>query len=482
MAQEVYFDYGDRIKSRRLCEAIAIPNAVGPLCGFGSAKVEGTNLCVYPYALGDSNSASEREEDRDPLRYQVRSKIDGRFIPGENVTTPMYALISRDGTLWRSTTNEGNCIKVPISGTPTKEYFLFAVHEPVTEAVSNPVTFKAYYNNSSISFYDIFKKSRNIYYPTTDADLIGTITKVDDSDPFLTAESTFNYLEGKVEVACDDFKTNKNRWVLIGVYGEGTDVQTQKPQKFSIVPYQASGISELPYNFGIHDYLTKALNRIETFLYKDLPTDVSGNIYTSLKKFVEDTVSNAFNELKGKVNELQTTVEENVLQAGSIILWDGDQVPAGWEEYSKANGRIVIGFTEGGIKSKQGDVLKNIGDVYNPSVSEGSYTIEVKGDSLPKHRHGVGIEMGRHDNVSEAFGVIPCNFNNRRTDMNGTAWDSKYNCGIYIANGAVMSSYNLHDGESTTNEVSNTTMTLDKLLPAITLRYIRKSNSYKAIT
>ena len=117
MAQEVYFNYGDKIRSRRIAEAIGIPSGIGPICGFGSAKVQNDTLLVYPYALGDSNSASEIEEDRDPLRFITRGKVNSRYIPGEDVTQPMYALIARDGTLWRSTTENNNCISVPISGT-----------------------------------------------------------------------------------------------------------------------------------------------------------------------------------------------------------------------------------------------------------------------------------------------------------------------------------------------------------------------------
>ena len=481
MAQEVYFNYGDKISSRRLSEAIAIPNAVGPLCGFGSARVEGTNLCVYPYALGDSNSASELEQDRDPLRYQIRSRIDGRKIPGADVTIPMYALIARDGTIWRSTTNEGNCIKVPIIGTPTKEYFLFAVHEPVTEAVTNLVTFKAYYNNSSISFYDIFKKSRNIYYPTTDVDLIGTITKVDDSDPFLTAESSFNYLESKVLTACPDFRTNQNTWVLIGVYGEGADVQNQRTQKFSMVPYQAQGISELSYSYGIHDYLMKALNRTEAFLYTDLPKDSQGNVYTSLKTYVEEYISKAIINLSQKVRDLNTLVEENILQPGSIILWDGDKVPAGWEEYSPASGRIVIGYTSTGIQVKGGTyVLKQLGGTYTPATQDGVYSIIMKGSQLPRHRHAMGYTPHQFQDRGEPDNVVPTNYTNRDTSINGSWGEGKP--AVYTR-GAIATSYNLREGsEDDSYEVSasQTQVEFDKMLPAITLRYIRKSNSYKS--
>lgn len=185
MAQEVYFNYGDKIRSRRIAEAIGIHSGIGPICGFGSAKVQNNTLLVYPYALGDSSSASELEEDRDPLRFITRGRINSRIIPGEDITLPVYALIARDGTVWRSTTENNNCISVPISGTATQQVLLFAAHSPITEAVDNPVTFKAFYNNSGVDFYKIYKEASDIYWPKTDADLVGNITNVDEDDPFL---------------------------------------------------------------------------------------------------------------------------------------------------------------------------------------------------------------------------------------------------------------------------------------------------------
>ena len=46
MAQEVYFNYGDKIRSRRIAEAIGLPSGIGPICGFGSGKVQNNRLLV----------------------------------------------------------------------------------------------------------------------------------------------------------------------------------------------------------------------------------------------------------------------------------------------------------------------------------------------------------------------------------------------------------------------------------------------------
>lgn len=484
MAQEVYFNYGDKIRSRRISEAIGIPSGIGPICGFGSAKVQNDTLLVYPYALGDSNSASEIEEDRDPLRFITRGKVNSRYIPGEDVTQPMYALIARDGTLWRSTTENNNCISVPISGTNSSEVLLFAVHHPITEAVDNPVTFKAFYNNSGVDFYKIYKEASNIYWPKTDEDLIGNITSVDEDDPFLTSKSTFNFLEDKAKSAIPEFNANLNAWVLIGIYGEGYNEQTQKREKFSIVPYQGQGIAELPYSYGIHNFLIKAVNRIETFLFKDLPLKADNTRFQSLYEYMEYQSSRYTVDLSKELAELKNLVEQNILQPGSIILWDGDTVPDGWEDYSAAAGRIVIGYASGGIITAQGTSMTRVGDTYNPKAAEGTYTFNIKGPDLPKHYHALGFrDIELKDNGGTGDNAIPTNFGNRNTNINGT-WNPKHNTNTNYTYGAIRTSLNLAatNDSGTITETSKETLEIDKLVPAITLRYIRKSNSYQTIT
>lgn len=485
MAQEVYFNYGDKIRSRRIAEAIGIPSGIGPICGFGSAKVQNDTLLVYPYALGDSNSASEIEEDRDPLRFITRGKVNSRYIPGEDVTQPMYALIARDGTLWRSTTENNNCISVPISGTSSNEVLLFAVHSPITEAVDNPVTFKAFYNNSGVDFYKIYKEASNIYWPKTDEDLIGNITSVDEDDPFLTSKSTFNFLEDKAKSAIPEFNSNINAWVLIGIYGEGYNEPTQKMEKFSIVPYQGQGISELPYSYGIHNFLVKAINRIETFLFKGLPLKADNTRFQSLYEYIEYQSSRYTTDLSKELSDLKNLVEQNILQPGSIILWDGDQVPDGWEDYSVAAGRVVIGYAgTSGINTAQGMMLTRPGDVYNPKADNGQYVFTIKGQDLPKHYHAIGFsDIELKDNAGTGDNAIPTNFSNRNTNINGT-WEPKRNRNTQYTNGAIRTSLNLNStsGSGAITETPKETLEIDKLIPAITLRYIRKSNSYKSIT
>ena len=79
--KENYFDYGSHIESKRISEAIAMPAGVGPVCGFGSADISGSQLTVYPYGRGDAGSANANESPADPLRFIMRSMSWGRPKP-----------------------------------------------------------------------------------------------------------------------------------------------------------------------------------------------------------------------------------------------------------------------------------------------------------------------------------------------------------------------------------------------------------------
>ena len=80
-------------------------------------------------------------------------------------------------------------------------------------------------------------------------------------------------------------------------------------------------------------------------------------------------------------------------------------------------------------------------------------------------------------------GILRTAYNKIAEGINGQ-WESKHNGGTVYTNGALRTSLNLStvsDSGSIT-ETSKETLEIDKLVPAITLRYIRKSNSYKTIT
>lgn len=496
MKQETFFNYGDSLSSKRLNQTFGILGGVGPITGFGSAIVIDSGgkkmLKIFPYASGDQNSVSQKEEHVDPVRYIIRSRIDSHRTTSNTGEEPLHSLVARDGTILRYGQGE---ITVPIEGTDSNEVFLFASHEHIPEKVDNPVTLRAIFNNSSYDFYSMYKKSRNPYYPSTDSRYLGSLSgKGDDRDPFLIPENSYSYLDDAVAKACIDYHDNRSSMVLVGVYGTGDDEINNRTEYFAIVPYQGQGLSEIPYSYAIHNYLVRAINRIEGFIYTGLVLvnpDNPEEKFDSLTKWLSWSMTKRIKDFTDRLNELDRKIDQSMLKPGSIILWDQPTIPEGWEEYTKASGRVVIGYTQGGIRidpDSNVNILTSIGDLYDPEGSKGIYSIKIKGTDLPKHRHSIGItnmgaeEEGKTDKGKWEQSIpIPVHFRNRNPNSSGS--DSGPGLPGYkdidkvyppiIENGAVLSSFNLTD-DHTTSESLVDSLEISKLIPSITLRYIRK--------
>lgn len=487
-AQETFFNYGDSLSSKRLCQTFGILGGVGPITGFGSAKIIDSGskkmLVIFPYASGDENSVSSKEEDVDPVRYIVRSRVNSHRTTSEMGEEPLHSLIARDGTVLR--VGQGT-ITIPIEGTDSREVFLFATHEHIPEKVDNPVTLRAIFNNSSYDFYSMYKKSRNPYYPSTDAQYLGSLSgNNDDRDPFLTSENSYSYLDDVVAKACLEYHDNRSSMVLVGVYGTGEDEINNRNEYFAIVPYQGQGISEIPYSYAIHNYLIRAINRIEKFTFTDLvlTNPDTGDKFNTLTEWLSWSISKHIKDFTTRLDDLDSKIDKSILKPGSIILWDQPTIPDGWEEYTLAGGRVVIGYKPGGISIDQGSnlkILSNIGDVYDPEPSKGVYSVRISGKDIPKHRHSMGLTlMGGEKDWQQSY-PVPVHFQDRNAAINGSDSPSGYKSyhdtdGIYpprASKGAVLSSFNLTT-DDTTSESTVEMLEISKLIPSITLRYIRK--------
>ena len=453
---KTYFKYEGIIKSKEAAEAIAAPSGLGPFCGFGSATINGNKLVVSPQGVAGSKYANVIK-DRITARYMAKASEDGE-LPDIN-----FGCISRDGYVFIS--DEQTITIENIQGTQgsTEEVLLFAVHTTISEPVDNPVDFVAYWNESSESFYTLFKKSLDIYYPIAEENRTPDIIN---NDVYSDYDMTYSNLLEMVETACPYYSNNKTSVVLIGIYGKGTDAMTKRNENFAIVPYQGK-FQEIPYTTAAQSMMKESVKRVEQVNSGFPVVDESGN-KLSIKQYIDS-------QLEAIRKEFSESLSTANLPIGSIILWETDVIPDGWAEYTKASGRIIIGYQAGGIQIKDENFLQNVGDYYNPS--KGNYVITLTGDELPRHRHSVGLGRFKYENDNEATGYTIRNYNLRDTSLNGQVGQYGSNAPGQIAQqGAVETSWNLI-GESYTNEVSESSIAIEKLPPTITLRYIQKISS-----
>lgn len=481
MNNKVYFNYGSRISSKEISEAIGLTPGPGPVCGFGSVAINGNSLDVYPYGYGDEGSANINTFD--PLRYQIRDRILSHRLSCKEDADPTdynvnFCFINKDGILYRS---GAQVLHIDIEGVnsgETKEVLLFAEHNYVEEAVQNQPIIRAFWNDSNFRFYDLYKRSTDTYYPISISSRKATISK--DNDPAYNGNITYKTLIDNVESACETYRRNQKNMVFLGVYGEGFDLlNNNNLENFSIVPYNGIFPLEVRYNQNIHSYLTESIGRLENFVgykYIDTKQDKDGNPFNNLAKYVE-------NLIEDRIKSIKDLIDSSILAPGSIILFDGENIPIGWEDYSKASGRIVIGYKEGGIPlynpstGIKSNELTTVGSVYNPLEEYGTYSIKIKGSDLPKHFHGIGLKLGRQDNDQDAYSVMACNYSDRSKGWNGDAPDHDYNPVGGVQDGTVISSANLTVPIDYTSESSKDELILSKLPPSITLRYIRKKAS-----
>lgn len=454
---KTYFNYNQVIASKDICEAISMVHGASPIIGFGSGTIDKIN--------GKLNVRSLPEEG-DPMYDKMKGRLKqwniykGANSPEADQTN--FAGITRDGYIFGSDEEQ---FDVPIQGSKGtyNEVLLFAYHTPVTEPVENPVTFLAFWSESNESFYELYKKSLDPYYPVKVSDRYINFDSHDGTDSTISYESLIN----KVTSACTYYQNNSNSLVLIGIYGTGTNSVTgESGEKFALVPYNGNFPDHMNYTPGIHSSVKQSISRIEKIL----------GVNSSQSEVGTTSIDELLTQMKAEImSEVREQIALLTLPTGSIILWQGDTIPDGWAEFTDAAGRVVIGFQTGGIKVPSGitgtgetNILTSVGAIYNPPG--GDYSNPLINEYLPRHRHGVGVGKGGQEDSSDDDKSTLQNWDNRTSTLNGNVGDR--GATVNVVNGGVNSSWNFHgdsQGEQSVNQWNAI-----KLPKSIALRYIIK--------
>ena len=182
------------------------------------------------------------------------------------------------------------------------------------------------------------------------------------------------------------------------------------------------------------------------------------------------------------------------------MLWDTSTPPNGWEVYTAAQGRFVMGYIPNGINiynnPKQGNldwktVLKNIKDTYDPAApgrNVSAYTFYIGGTDLPLHQHAVAVGKTKSGDNNHQV-IAPSNWRFISGDLAGdvakgypygTDRNRLDNLGINRSTNWYMTGPNIsNNGEMTWSQISGNRWTgnylaINKLMPTIALHYIKR--------
>jgi hypothetical protein len=455
---KTYFNYNQVIKSKDAAEAISMVHGVGPVVGFGSATIDKSKNTITLNPLPNSDSVMYSKMVGKQKQWNITK---GSGDSEKNQT--YFAGIAKDGTIFSS---DASSITVEIQGSrgTYSEVLVFAYHVPVSEPIENPVSILAFWSESNTSFYTLYKKSIDPYYPLTTSDREINFNNY----PGTSDELSYEALDNKALAACTYYNNNQNSLALIGIYGTGDNpVLGTSLESFALVPWDGCFPEHLNYTPGIHNAIKQSLYRLETIIGDNSSRSNEG--LTSISDLLKALKSEILEEVKEDMALL-------ALPTGAIILWAGDTIPDGWAEYSNAAGRVVVGYTAGGIQIPANPtgtavttILSSVGALYNPPSGQ-EYSNPLTAAELPMHRHGVGVGTGKQDNSTDAEKVTPQNWDNRSSSMNGSYGYAGQT--VNVVNGGLYSSYNFTGGNQASQTIEQWNAT--KLPKAITLRYIIK--------
>lgn len=391
MATKTYFGFESQLKSKELTEAIALQQGPGPLFGYSGFTIDGTSIKLTPVP---NSGDTQLKEFRDKFNKLIQNKMAQRVVIqalGDGVSN--FGIVSKDGYIEVSTDNE---ITIPISNSQStyQEIIVIARHSYSEDVnVEMPILYEAYWNQSSVSFFKLYKKAIDYKYPTS----LGSraIKNLDtETDPQDDNELSYSYLESTALAATGLNTADTNDAVLVGIYGTGNDMMsdTGTLQKFIIVPYERKFPMPLTYSWA-------DINRhkdMMRYLYKVF----EGMGDMSFRDYLKNILSES--------DEKTETVSIS-LPIGTIIMWYGSTstIPYGWELCDGTASVHNPSIIKPNLMGKFPIGLSTIDSEYRtPAVTGGNNSLTLEVNNIPKHSH---VYTG-DDGAAGKFGSVESGF------------------------------------------------------------------------
>jgi microcystin-dependent protein len=285
-----------------------------------------------------------------------------------------FGIVSKDGYTEVSTDNE---ITIPISNSQStyQEIIVIAKHSYSEDVnVEMPILYEAYWNQSTTSFFKLYKKAIDFNYPTPLA--AREIEGLDiNQGPQDDSQLSYNYLSSTALAATGIDLNNLADCTLVGIYGTGNDAmsETGALQKFIILPYDGKFPMELTYSWPDVNF-NKDLLR---YLYKVFDGMGSMTFAQYLRKLLSES-------------DEEKEVVSVAVPVGTILMWYGSTstIPYGWEicdgTASVHNPSIMkpnlMGRFPVGLSTEDSNYNK-------PGVTGGNNQVTLEINNIPQHNH-----------------------------------------------------------------------------------------------
>lgn len=373
MATKTYFGFQSQLKSKELTEAIALQHGPGPLFGYAGFSLNGPVITLTP--LPD-NGDTELKEFRDHFSKLVNDRMASRevMVQAFDGATGNFGIITKDGYI---EVNNSNQIDITISNTQStnSEVIVIARHNYSEDVnIEMPVIYEAYWNQSTTSFFKLYKKAIDFNYPTPLA--AREIEGLDiNQGPQDDSQLSYSYLSSTALAATGIDLNNLADCTLVGIYGTGNDAmsETGALQKFIILPYDGKFPMELTYSWPDVNF-NKDLLR---YLYKVFDGMGSMTFAQYLRKLLSES-------------DEEKEVVSVAVPVGTIIMWYGSTstIPYGWEicdgTASVHNPNIMkpnlMGRFPVGLSTEDSNYNK-------PGVTGGNNQVTLEINNIPQHNH-----------------------------------------------------------------------------------------------
>lgn len=288
--------------------------------------------------------------------------------------TGNFGIITKDGYI---EVNNSNQIDITISNTQStnSEVIVIARHNYSEDVnIEMPVIYEAYWNQSTTSFFKLYKKAIDFNYPTPLA--AREIEGLDiNQGPQDDSQLSYSYLSSTALAATGIDLNNLADCTLVGIYGTGNDAmsETGALQRFIILPYDGKFPMELTYSWPDVNF-NKDLLR---YLYKVFDGMGSMTFAQYLRKLLSES-------------DEEKEVVSVAVPVGTIIMWYGSTstIPYGWEicdgTASVHNPNIMkpnlMGRFPVGLSTEDSNYNK-------PGVTGGNNQVTLEINNIPQHNH-----------------------------------------------------------------------------------------------